>query len=84
VHCGQLPVGTYPLTVTVPGSKTYIRQNPGVQPAQTIRPGRGTGSGNRARRKKSQRVRHDQHHRRNARRAAARNGSHPFAVLKVG
>jgi len=34
---GQLPVGTYELTVTVPGFKTYVRQNLGVQTAQTIR-----------------------------------------------
>jgi hypothetical protein len=34
---GQLPVGTYQLTITVPGFKTYIRRNLGVQVAQTIR-----------------------------------------------
>ena len=33
----QLPVGRYQLTVTVPGFKAYIRQNLGVQVAQTIR-----------------------------------------------
>lgn len=32
-----LPVGTYQLTVNVPGFKNYIRQNLGVQTAQTIR-----------------------------------------------
>ncbi len=34
---GTLPVGTYQLTVNVPGFKNYIRQNLGVQTAQTIR-----------------------------------------------
>src|SRR5579864_3542321 len=33
----QLPVGTYQLTVNVPGFKTHVRQNLGVQTAQTIR-----------------------------------------------
>ena len=32
-----LAVGTYQLTVTVPGFKVYVRQNLGVQTAQTIR-----------------------------------------------
>ena len=34
---GQLPIGTYTLTVTVPGFKTFIRSNLGVQAASTIR-----------------------------------------------
>ncbi|HSP68181.1 MAG TPA: TonB-dependent receptor [Bryobacteraceae bacterium] len=33
----QLPAGTYQLTVNVPGFKTHVRQNLGVQAAQTIR-----------------------------------------------
>lgn len=33
----QLAIGTYQLTVTVPGFKVYVRQNLGVQSAQTIR-----------------------------------------------
>ncbi len=33
----QLPIGTYTLTVTVPGFKTFIRSNLGVQAASTIR-----------------------------------------------
>jgi len=33
----QLPAGTYQLTVNVPGFKNHIRQNLGVQTAQTIR-----------------------------------------------
>src|SRR6185369_12007507 len=33
----QLPVGTYQLTVAVAGFKTYIRQNLGIQSAQTLR-----------------------------------------------
>ena len=34
---GQLPIGNYTLTVTVPGFKTFIRQNLNVQAASTIR-----------------------------------------------
>ncbi len=34
---GQLPIGNYTLTVTVPGFKTYIRSNLNVQAASTIR-----------------------------------------------
>jgi len=33
----QLPASTYQLTVNVPGFKTHVRQNLGVQAAQTIR-----------------------------------------------
>ena len=33
----QLPAGTYGLTASVPGFKTYVRQNLAVQAAQTIR-----------------------------------------------
>jgi len=33
----QLPAATYQLTVNVPGFKTHVRQNLGVQAAQTIR-----------------------------------------------
>jgi hypothetical protein len=33
----QLPVGTYELSVTVPGFKKYIRQNIAVEVAQTVR-----------------------------------------------
>ncbi len=33
----QLPVGTYQLTIGVPGFKTYVRQNIRVQAAQTLR-----------------------------------------------
>src|SRR4051812_1041992 len=33
----QLPVGTYELSLSMPGFKTYVRQNLGVQVAQTIR-----------------------------------------------
>jgi hypothetical protein len=33
----QLPVGTYQLTVAVPGFKNYVRQNLRVQAAQTLR-----------------------------------------------
>ncbi|MBZ5676045.1 MAG: TonB-dependent receptor [Acidobacteriia bacterium] len=33
----QLPAATYQLTVNVPGFKTHVRQNLGVQSAQTIR-----------------------------------------------
>ena len=33
----QLPVGTYTMTVEVPGFKSYTRQNLGVQVAQTLR-----------------------------------------------
>ena len=33
----QLPAATYELTVNVPGFKTHVRQNLGVQAAQTIR-----------------------------------------------
>src|ERR1700686_2497438 len=33
----QLPAATYTLTVNVPGFKTHVRQNLGVQAAQTIR-----------------------------------------------
>ena len=34
---GQLPAATYQLTVSVPGFKVHVRQNLGVQAAQTIR-----------------------------------------------
>lgn len=34
---GQLPVGTYTLTVTVPGFKQFVRSNLGVRTAATIR-----------------------------------------------
>ncbi|MFM2126126.1 MAG: hypothetical protein RL328_2577, partial [Acidobacteriota bacterium] len=34
---GQLPVGTYQITATVAGFKTYVHQNLRVQAAQTIR-----------------------------------------------
>src|SRR5512142_1387548 len=33
----QLPPGTYEMTVTVPGFKTFIRQNIVVQVTQTVR-----------------------------------------------
>ena len=34
---GQLPIGNYTLTVTVPGFKTFVRSNLNVQAASTIR-----------------------------------------------
>src|SRR5690242_19969824 len=33
----QIPVGTYELSVTVPGFKKYVRQNIAVEVAQTVR-----------------------------------------------
>jgi len=33
----QLPVGTYEMSVTVPGFKKYVRQNIGIEVAQTLR-----------------------------------------------